>query len=334
MWLALAGLISLVCASALLFVQQFGIVPRRFLRPDFAQRVRRCGRSSRRKAFLRVARRRLPVLSIEVGGAVLLLPTADKGIARRLASAARRPEFVVLDRAVRVLRPMGASLPGSVLVDVGANLGTTALPALTAHDFGRVFAIEPDPENAKHLRAAIALNALDERADVVQAAASDASGRARFGRGRTEAGAWSSGIGSILRASGEDAIEVDVVTVDDALRAHGVRVEDVGLVWVDAQGHEGQVLAGAEELIRRGVPLVVSLRPAKLRRSGGISSLVSAAARYDAMIDLRRPTLKATEAWRPQLQPVAAVDELIRKRRATDVLLLRSPPSAGAVADS
>ena len=39
-----------------------------------------------------------------------------------------------------------------------------------------------------------------------------------------------------------------------------IRVEDVGLLWIDAAGHDGEVLAGASKLLEAGVPIVTAIR--------------------------------------------------------------------------
>jgi len=36
-----------------------------------------------------------------------------------------------------------------------------------------------------------------------------------------------------------------------------VRVNELGLVWLDVQGHEGEVLAGARTLLESRVPVVM-----------------------------------------------------------------------------
>jgi FkbM family methyltransferase len=323
-WVALAGLVSLVVASLVLFVEELGLLPRGFLGVGaLASRVgRRVGRWNR-TAVLAVAQRRWPVVSVEAAGSLLLLSTRDHGISRQLiCSGGRRPELVVLDRALTLLRPHGEAPPGSVLLDVGANVGTTALPALTRHGFGRVVAVEPDQDNARLLRAAIMLNGLEQRAEVIEAAASDEPGRQSFRRGRRGGDGWSSGVGRLRRgqSSDEGSIEVEVVTLDGILRACRIDPDDVGLLWVDTQGHEGHALAGAVDLARRGVPMVVALRPRKLRRAGGVEMLVDAVSRYSTIVDLRRPTLKPVPDWRPN-PGVVALEELLRSERSTDLLV-------------
>ncbi len=265
------------------------------------------------------------VASVELAGAVVLLPARDEGIARRLGWSAKRPEFVVLERALRVLRSHGLAAPGSAFVDVGANLGTTTLPAITAHGFGRAVAVEPDPESARHLRASVALNGLDDRVAVVEAAAADVSGRMSFGRGRSAKGEWSSGVGSLSRAAKtDDAIEVAVVTVDEVLGANAIPSSEVGLLWIDAQGHEGHVLAGAADLVTAGVPIVLAYRPKKIRRGGGRPHLDEALTGYDTVVDLRRPSLKDDPGWQPELRPASQLDDMPLRSRSTDVLVFRA----------
>src|SRR5204863_8857524 len=108
--------------------------------------------------------------------------------AAKLFPNPRRTEFVVLARALQTLREHGVERRGGTIVDVGANIGTTVVPALVVHGFERGVAIEPDPENRKVLRASLALSELDDRVAVVAAAASSGARQASFTRTR-----WSGG---------------------------------------------------------------------------------------------------------------------------------------------
>ncbi len=56
------------------------------------------------------------------------------------------------------------------VVDLGANVGCFTLRALELFDVGHVTAIEPDPANAELLRAAVRVNRLEDRVEVVRAA--------------------------------------------------------------------------------------------------------------------------------------------------------------------
>jgi FkbM family methyltransferase len=134
------------------------------------------------------------------------------------------------------LRPIAA--PGSLVVDVGANIGFFSLKfARWVAPSGRVVAIEPEGLNAASLRRRVERARLHEVITVVQAAATDSPGEVRFVRNPLHPGDHHIGPeGALLPA----------VTIDD-LTAGDPR--PVSLVKVDVQGAEAMVLAGARRVI-------------------------------------------------------------------------------------
>ena len=121
-----------------------------------------------RRRFLESAESFTPYVVAERREGTFVLPVHG---AAKLFANPRRTEFVVLDRALQTLREHGVATQGGTIVDVGANIGTTVVPALVVHGFERGVAIEPDPENRKVLRASLALSELGR------------PGRGRRGRG-------------------------------------------------------------------------------------------------------------------------------------------------------
>lgn len=275
-----------------------------------------------RRAFLRLARRATPYLGVERHGSMFVVSTGDGGVGRTAFLSGANPEFAALDRAIVLLRERGQAQPGSVFVDVGANIGTTTVPALARHGFGRALAFEPEPENVPLLRANVALNGLDERVVVVPAAVSEAPGRSSFGRGTHTRRGRRAGAGGLARR-GDERVEVDVVTLDESLATHAIAPEEVGLVWIDVQGHEGHVLAGAARLLAARPPVVVALRPRKLAKAGGRELLLESLDGYDALLDLRDPAADVRDA--------DELEALLRGGAATDVVAFRAGPArAGA----
>ncbi|MGH9121170.1 MAG: FkbM family methyltransferase, partial [Acidimicrobiales bacterium] len=65
---------------------------------------------------------------------------------------------------------------GRTFVDVGANLGTSTIPALKVFGADRVVAFEPMPSNCELLRCNLVLNGVEDRVDVHQVAVSDHDG--------------------------------------------------------------------------------------------------------------------------------------------------------------
>lgn len=268
-----------------------------------------------RRRFLESAASFTPYMVVERGEGTFVLPV--EGAAKLFANP-RRTEFVVLERALQVLGEHGAARQGGTIVDVGANIGTTVVPALSLHGFERGVAIEPDPENRKVLRASLALSELDDRVAVVAAAASSGAGEASFTRKRWGGGKHRIGSGRIKDDSVEadDLIRVETVSLDDLVERGIIDADAVSLLWLDVQGHEGEVLEGASSLLDRRVPVVFALRPRELSRPEELAELLGR--HYDTLVDLRYPSLKA--GWTAELEPIEALAQRFGERLTTDML--------------
>jgi hypothetical protein len=68
-------------------------------------------------------------------------------------------------------------------------------------------------------------------------------------------------------------ITVPTARLDDILAEQNVELSDIGLVWIDAQGHEGHVLAGAPRLLASAAPIIMAYWPYGLRRAAGLELL-------------------------------------------------------------
>lgn len=232
-------------------------------------RLRRDGRGARER-FWDAAAGETELVSVEVEGLTFLVSTRDESVGRKLFVGGARSEFEILRRALARVDARGAFL------DVGANVGTATLPAL-AH-FERALCIEAEPFNASLLRANLALNGLAERAAVHQAACSAEEGELMLRLAVSKHG------GHAIRSvkPGVPSIAVQAVTIDGVVAAAGLRPEDVGLVWMDVEGHEHQALAGGRDLLAAGVPLVVEARG---RTADDVVALLEGS--YERFVDLR-----------------------------------------------
>ena len=64
-------------------------------------------------------------------------------------------------------------------------------------------------------------------------------------------------------------------------------LDTVGLVWIDAQGHEGHVLGGALKILERGIPTLIEFWPYALQRAGGLDELTALiGAHFGSVVDL------------------------------------------------
>lgn len=141
-----------------------------------------------------------------------------------------------------VMKLLGRSLaPGSVFVDVGANVGFhTVLAAQLVGRGGQVFAVEPAPWTLALLRANAWRSGVE--VTVLPVAASDAAGTVRLAY---EAGHRS---GAQLSRTG---VEVEAVPLDALLPEVAVDV-----LKVDVEGAEPLVLRGARAVLARSPRLL------------------------------------------------------------------------------
>jgi FkbM family methyltransferase len=254
---------------------------------------------------------------VTVDGIRYLVDRSDDGPGGALFVWRVLPEFAALRRAVDLLAANGESPAGRLLVDVGANIGTTCLPAVARLGFAGAVAIEPDRRNARVLRANADLNGLSELVAVVEAAAGDEEGEATFVAGKTtKGGRHRSGAGALHSDREGDAVRV--VTVDAELERRSVAPGEVGLLWADVQGHEAKVARGAQSLLEASRPFVFAARIGKLERVGDSEKLVSLIGKhYRYVVELR-------DTGPTDLRPAAQLEELLRASPMTDVLALGS----------
>jgi FkbM family methyltransferase len=160
-----------------------------------------------------------------------------------------------LDRAIAALRAAGALAPRKIFVDVGANIGTHTIYAMQTGLFSGGVSIEAEPANVNLIRRNVLANGLRDHVKVLHAAASCSKGIARLVLNRENFGAHSIQPG-FVRSAGA-AIDVPCDTVQGLLAEAGVSVAEVGLVWLDVEGHELEVLKGMGPLLEREVPVVL-----------------------------------------------------------------------------
>jgi FkbM family methyltransferase len=166
-----------------------------------------------------------------------------------------------IDCAVDVLLAAGRLHAGAVFVDVGAHIGTHTIYALRTGRFARAIAFEPEPRNARLLAMNLEVNNLSGAVVVVRKAAGAAAGTAVLHLHPRNTGAHAIDVPPSI--DGQGSLGVPVARVEDELAALGVAPGVVGLVWIDVEGYEPQVLDGLEGLIARAVPLTFEFTPSR-----------------------------------------------------------------------
>jgi FkbM family methyltransferase len=146
--------------------------------------------------------------------------------------------------------------PGSVAIDIGANLGEWTVPfARAVGAAGRVLAIEPIPRSAAALEATLAANAL-RHAEVIGCAAGDRDGAAEFTVPIVTSARSDTGTARIGPAQpGNEALRVPLRALDSLVAEHGL--DRLDLIKIDVEGHERLVLDGASAMLNRHRPVLV-----------------------------------------------------------------------------
>ena len=148
--------------------------------------------------------------------------------------------------------------PGCRVLEIGSHHGyTTMMLSRWVGDHGKVYALEPIPDNVRVLKRNIELNAV-ENIKVVPVAVGPLAGKITL---------LDETNGSVVSGRHlKRAVEVDVVTVDDFCAAEGF-VPD--LVKMDVEGFELKILEGAAGVLQRRPALHIEIHPYHIREYGG-----------------------------------------------------------------
>ncbi|WP_051335032.1 FkbM family methyltransferase [Bradyrhizobium sp. Ai1a-2] len=135
-------------------------------------------------------------------------------------------------------------VPGTIAIDVGANIGTYATAfAKSVSNGGIVLAIEADPYNAEILRRRFVNSCNLVR--VIEAAASDRAGLLKLSRDEKNPA------GHVLSSQG---IDVRGVTLDDIVSDINL---PVSVIKIDVEGAEPLVIRGSKRTIERDRPTIL-----------------------------------------------------------------------------
>lgn len=163
-------------------------------------------------------------------------------------------------------------IPGSWVVDIGANAGFYALHfAKHLGDEGKVLAVEPEAINLLRLNAAIARADQTDRVIPIAAAMTDTDGPATLGVDPENP--------ADHRLSASNAPETGSAVVGRTLDSVLVDFGEppISLIKIDVQGAESMVLAGAQNTLRRCKPaLYIEIDHMALDRFGDSASALVA----------------------------------------------------------
>ena len=155
-----------------------------------------------------------------------------------------------------------------VVIDIGAHVGYyTLLAARRVGPTGKVYAFEPEPANHSLLIKNIQLNEY-RNIEAIQGAVTDRVGSSKLFLTDSYNGTHS----TYRRNSDNGSVAVDTTTLDAFLESR--EWPDVGLIKVDVEGAEIDVMKGMAQLVERSpnLKLIMEFNPSELK-SGGADPL-------------------------------------------------------------
>ncbi len=145
--------------------------------------------------------------------------------------------------------------PGMTVYDVGANIGYVSL--LLAHCIrpnGKVFAFEALPANAQRIRRNLALNALESRITLVEAAVADRGGEITFFVHESVGMGKAAGSAGRREERYQAEIKVPALSLDEFVYEQGHPAPDA--VKMDIEGGEVLALPGMKRILSEHHPLL------------------------------------------------------------------------------
>lgn len=182
----------------------------------------------------------------------------------------------------------------SLILDVGANIGSIGIFGISQGLFKKCISFEPDPFNFMLLQANVLINGLSNKFELKNVALSDKSDYLEFELSESNYGDHRVRIQKkigLINEESRQVIRVRSNTIDTFLEEYDL---SEALLFMDTQGHEGHVLSGGKNLVKQTVPIVTEFWPYGLRRSNGLELFYEALANsdYNVLRDLRSPEKK------------------------------------------
>ena len=221
----------------------------------------------RERFFLR-AKRHTPVVAVDTGGARYFVSTSDEAVGLGIFAHGSH-ERDQLEAVSAVLadwsgaaEPLARQAVSSTSAPTSAHRWSRRWSRSAARAAGRSSRI---PGNFKLLRHNLLENGLDGKVEALEMAVSDADGTATLEVAKVNMGDHRVRVGDAgggRMAEGErETIDVPMRSLDSLVADGTVSLDDVALAWVDTQGHEAHVLAGATCLAEARVPAYIEYWP-------------------------------------------------------------------------
>tara|TARA_Y100000590_G_scaffold278500_1_gene312632 strand:+ start:76 stop:963 length:888 start_codon:yes stop_codon:yes gene_type:complete len=161
------------------------------------------------------------------------------------------------DKLLKTKKILGHSRKKLTLVDIGANIGSISIPALTRNYFTNAIVFEPEIRNYRILQANIYLNKLENRIQSNNVAISSSKSKKlklfknEFNRGDNRISNKKNYLNRKMQIVNTDILDNYTKKLN----------KKNSLIWMDTQGHECFIIQGAKKTLKKRIPLVMEFQP-------------------------------------------------------------------------
>ena len=214
-------------------------------------------------------------------------------------------DFRVLIRTKKLL---GKENSKSTLINVGAHIGSSCIPAIKKNYFKNLIAFEPSKRNFRLLKANILLNEIDDRTQIYNLALSNKKANLYLGMFNNNTGDY-----RIVKNKQKNT----EIIQSDILDNYTYNLnKNNSLVFMDAQGHEAEIFMGAKKTIRKKIPFVFEFAPFWLNKDW-LKKISILFKYYNFFHDLKTNKKKRFNA----MEIKKLYDHYLINNNATDILI-------------
>jgi FkbM family methyltransferase len=145
-----------------------------------------------------------------------------------------------------------------VMLDIGGWIGVT--PMYCSFDYKSVYAFEIDNEALKRFKLNVSVNPQMNNIHIIEKGISSFSGKGKLST-KGQFGDSESLVVELQEANEETLsqfqkkiIEVDLITIEDAIKEYNIPVQDIGLIKMDIEGAESVVIPAMETFLMNNKP--------------------------------------------------------------------------------
>ena len=165
-------------------------------------------------------------------------------------------DYRILTKAIKLLGKKNSKL---TLINIGAHIGSTCIPAIKENKFKNSIAFEPTKKTFKLLQSNIFLNEVDDKIRAYNLAISNKKANLYLAIKRGNIG------GNYISKNKQKNTEI---VKSDILDNYTYNLnKNNSLIFMDAEGHEPNIFLGAKKTIKKKIPIVFEFYPSLLDKS-------------------------------------------------------------------